>query len=422
MTRKDVPQFQPPALAAEVATSPQATAPSPGWSALAEPPTAIVHDWLLGMRGGEWVLAALLRLFPLAVVHALFYRPKRIATCINCHAIVPSGLNRLPGVHRYYRWLLPLLPGAVERMRLAEDRRLAITISHCVAHGVRPPKGAIQINYYLSPMRYLHDQVEAYRRASGLAGMALGRMGPRLRAWEAEAARRGGGHAWAISQFVARRIEQAWGVTPERVIYPPVRTSRFTPPPPEAPRRRDEFLLVAAMVPYKRVDLAIRVANRLGMPLRVVGGGPLLRAMRRLAGPSVVVEGPVGENRLAELYRTRAGLIFPGEEDFGIVPLEAMASGMPVLGLRAGGLMETHVEGVTGAFFDQPAEGALADQSSKGASLADRLAEEALAEAWSAFQPNRYVPEALRAHAEAFGEDRFLAEFSQGLRALGAIG
>ena len=362
---------------------------------LAEVPTAIVHDWLLGMRGGEWLLASLLRVMPLATIHTLFYRPRPIAGTISRHSIQPSGLNSLPGIRHYYRWLLPLLPRAIEKMRISEDRRLLFTVSHCVAHGARAPEGCVHINYYLSPMRYLYDQGSAYRVGRGLAGRAIGWAGPRLREWDARAARRAH-HAWAISRFVADRMERIWGFRPERVIYPPVRTDRYHLPRPGAPARVREYLLVSAMVPYKRVDLAIRVANRLRLPLRVVGDGPLLGRMRRLAGHTVAVEGRVSNSRLARLYQTRLALIFPAEEDFGIVPLEAMASGMPVLGLRSGGLLETHVEGTTGAFFDEPTE-------------------ESLAEAWSNFRPERYDPQLMRQHAEAFSEERFLAEIAEAL-------
>ena len=335
------------------------------------------------------MLSALLKIFPLATIHTVFYRPWRISRDINSRSIRPSMLNRLPAVGRYYRWLLPLLPAAVERLKPDRDSELVLAISHCVAHGVKTSAGAHHVNYYLSPMRYLYDQQEHYRRGSPLAGMAIRRLHPRLSRWDRQAARRAD-QTWAISQFVAGRIEQAYGLR-SRVIYPPVRTDLFSLP--TSGRRIEEYLLVSAMVPYKRVDLAIEAANRLRLPLRVVGDGPLLGAMRRLAGPTVTVEGRVGQERLIELYQTRLALIFPGAEDFGIVPLEAMACGMPVLGLRAGGLLETMREGRCGAFFNRP-----------------NL--KSLCEAWREFDPTAYDPMILRNQAEQFGEDRFLDEMA----------
>lgn len=359
---------------------------------LAALPVALAHDWLLGMRGGEWVLDALLQLFPSPSIHTLFYNPDPLCQAINLRSVRPGPFSRLPGVKRWYRWLLPALPWAVEHMEIDPSARLALATSHCVAHGIRPPRGAVHVNYYFSPMRYLYDQQEVYQRGGGVAGRMLGLVAPRLARWDREAARRAD-HVWAISHFVARRIEAAYGLA-SKVIYPPVRTELFTPPPPGGERVQED-LVVSALVPYKRVDLAIRAANRLGRRLRVVGGGPLLGEMRRLAGPTVTVEGWAGEERLIELYRTRRMLLYTAEEDFGIVPLEAMACGMPVLALGAGGLLETLPAGVCGDFFEKPEE-------------------EALCAAWEAFNPSGYSPERLRAHAEKFGVERFLDEVALG--------
>jgi glycosyltransferase involved in cell wall biosynthesis len=339
------------------------------------------------MRGGEWVLASLLKLFPAPSIHTLFYDPEAVIRSINVQSIQPGVLNRLPGSRRYYRWLLPLLPAAIERIKIKPGVDLVLATSHCVAHGVKAPAGALHINYTFSPMRYLYDQRTVYQHGGGLAGKALAWAAPRLLRWDKAAAHRADA-TWAISRFVARRIEEAYGIQ-AKVIYPPVRTDVFLPPPSR--QEVDEYLIVSAMVPYKRLDLAIRAANRLRLKLRVVGDGPLMPAMRRLAGPTVTLEGRASESRLVELYQTRRALIFPGEEDFGIVPLEAMACGMPVLALRAGGLMETLREGVCGAFFNKPDI-------------------ESLAEAWRDFDPSAYDPAALRAHAESFGEERFLDE------------
>ncbi len=355
---------------------------------------ALVHDWLLGMRGGEWVLQALLELFPLAPVHTLFYRPERLTDAINRSSIRPSSLSGLPRVERFYRWLLPALPRAVESLRLDPDRQLVLTTSHCVAHGVRAPAGALHINYYFSPMRYLYDQREVYSRRGGLVGAGLGLFGDRLRRWDQAAARRAD-HAWAISHFVARRIREVYDL-PARVIYPPVREQVFMPPPAGA-RRVEEYLLVSALVPYKRVELAIAAANRLALPLCVVGGGPLLGELRRLAGPTVRVVGAVSEARLIEYYQTRRALIYAAEEDFGIVPLEAMACGMPVLALGSGGVLETVQSGITGAFFEQPTE-------------------DCLCAALERFIPENVDPSACRARAEQFGQQRFLDEIAAGVR------
>lgn len=375
-----------------------ATLPPPAASAesvrrrLARLPVAVVHDWLLGMRGGEWVLNSLLKILPTAQVHTLFYHPETIEGSINRRAIYPCVLNRLPLVRHYYRWLLPWLPKAIEAMPIDPGRRIVLATSHCVAHGVKAPPGAVHINYYFSPMRYLYDQQWLYRQRGGLASLGLKTWSGSLGRWDVEAAKRAD-RTWAISQFVARRVEQAYDRRP-RVIYPPVRTQRFVPP--AAPRRSTEYLLVSAMVPYKRIGLAITCANKLNLPLRVVGSGPELAAMRRMAGPSVRVVGPVSEKALIELYQTRRALIYSAEEDFGIVPLEAMACGMPVLALRAGGLVETNLEGKTGEFFDEPTV-------------------DCLAAALERFNPEAYDPAACRARAELFGEERFLDEIAQAL-------
>lgn len=359
----------------------------------------LVHDWLFGMRGGEHVLEALLELFPRAEIYTLFYDPKGIWSSINRRPIHASPLSKLPLVKKYYRYLLPLFPWTMGRLNVRRGLELIVSTSHCAAHGVRAPGGAFHLNYCLSPMRYIYDQSRAYSEGGSAIGTAALRFAaPALRRWDRKAARRCSSMV-CISNFVAERIERAYGRSAP-VIYPPVRTDFFTP----SERDRTEeagsarggqgpYLIVSALAPYKRIDVAIEAANRLKKELIVVGDGPLGRELRSAAGPTVEFLGWVEAKRLRRLYRDCAALIFPGEEDFGIVPLEAMACGRPILALRAGGLLETHAEGVTGAFFDT-------------------CEPQCLAAAWERFEPSQYDSARIRVHAERFSQDRFMNDFA----------
>ncbi len=374
----------------------------------------IVHDWLLGMRGGERVLESLLALFPKAEICTLFYDPKGISSTINSRPIHASGLSSLPAVGFYYRTLLPFMPGIISNLELPAEADLVISTSHCVAHGVRVPPGIPHLVYCFSPMRYLYDQQGAYSRGgSSVSTRLLRAIAARLEAWDARAARRCTRY-WAISDFVADRISRVYG-RDARVIHPPVRTDFFTPvrtggkgsgegDPGSADNLNRNpaaaldapWLVVSALTGYKRVDLAVAAANTLGLELIVVGRGPNERELHRLAGRTVRFVGWVDDAKLRELYRSCRGLIFPGEEDFGIVPLEAMACGKPVLALRAGGLCETLSEGICGEFFEASNE-------------------KSLVAALKKFDPEAYDPTEIRRHAESFGEDRFLDEFAVNL-------
>ncbi|MBI3737166.1 glycosyltransferase [Candidatus Sumerlaeota bacterium] len=359
---------------------------------LSELRVAIAHDWLLGMRGGERVLESLLRIFPRADIYTLFYDPRGVSPEINRRRIYPSFLSSLPGIRRYYRTLLPFMPGAIERLDLRREYDLVISTSHCVAHGIRVPAGIPHITYCFSPMRYLHDQNEAYARGgAGFSARMLRLIAPRLRRWDAAAARRCGNYI-AISRHVAARIKRVYDLD-AKVVFPPVRTDFFTPAPQPPDPNSAPYLIVSALVPYKRIDIAIEAANRLKKNLVIAGSGPLESKLRALAGPTVRFLGWVDDVRLRELYRSCAALIFPGEEDFGIVPLEAMACGRPVLALRAGGLIETHEEGKTGAFFES-------------------CEIETLSQIWEKFDPFTYNPIPIRAHAGTFAESRFHEEMA----------
>jgi len=354
------------------------------------------------MRGGERVLETLLELFPSAEIYTLFYDPRGLDESINGRVIHTSALNRLPAISRHYPLWLPFFPAAAESLRPTADIDLTICISHCAAHGATLPAGAPRLTYCLSPMRYLYDMCGAYAQGgAALQTRLLEGVAPGLRRWDRAAARRAQPY-WAISSFVARRIEQAYGFGAE-VLHPPVNTDFFSPPPSHGRAVRPDpsapYLVVSALTAYKRVDLVIEAARVLKRRLWIVGEGPMEGRLRRQAGPTVHFLGRVSDEELRDLYRAAAGLIFPTEEDFGIVPLEAMACGRPVLALGRGGARETMIEGRTGAFF-QP------DTA------------EALIEAWSAFDPTAYDPRRLRRHAERFSKERFLDEFALKLRRL----
>ncbi len=348
---------------------------------------ALVHDWLTGMRGGERVLEALVGLFPGADIHTLVHVPGSVSATIEGRPIRTSFIQRLPGAPRAFRRYLPLFPLAVRRLDL-RGYDLVLATSHCVAMAARPPAPATHLVYCFTPMRYAWAFEGEYlgrvpRLARGAGRLALAA----LRRWDRRAARRAGALA-CISRHVQARIRHAWG-REARVIYPPVRTDFFRPA--DSGEVGAAFLCVSALTPYKRLDLAVDAFSRLGWPLDVIGTGPELPRLRRRAGPTVRFLGwqPDGAVRAA-IARCR-GFVFPGEEEFGIAPLEAMAAGRPVVAYGRGALTETVLDGVTGLFFHEPSA-------------------DALLEALRHFEQTEWSPEKIRAHALRFGEPAFRAE------------
>ncbi len=311
---------------------------------------AFVHDWLNGMRGGERVLETLCEEFPDAPIHTLIHERGRVSDTINAHAIHTSWFQRWRLARRRYRWLLPLMPGAAAGLR-PRDADIVVSLSHCVAKGATIPHGVPHLCYCFSPMRYIWDQFDQYiGEHTGRRWMRplVNLWRPRLQRWDVRAAQRVTRFI-AISEHVARKVMLCYK-RDASVLYPPVNTDLFTPGDEAV---GDHFLVVSAMVPYKRVDLAIRAANQTGLPLRVVGEGPEWENLARLAGPTVEMVGWLPDDALRHEYRTCRALLFPGEEDFGLVPLEAHACGRPVIALRRGGVCESVIDGETGLFFDE---------------------------------------------------------------------
>jgi glycosyltransferase involved in cell wall biosynthesis len=351
------------------------------------------HDWLTGMRGGERVLQVLAEAFPDAPIATLLGDPASVSPALRAHPWIVSQLQRVPGACRHYRCLLPLMPLAASRLRLP-PADLLLTTSHCVAKGFRPPPGAVHVCYCFTPMRYAWVCPDDYL-GRGLRRLCAAPLLAALRRWDRRSSRRVDRFV-AISRAVAGRIERFYGRDCE-VVHPPVDTDFFTPGPsgPSSPGTFD--LLVSALVPYKRVDLAVRACTRAGRVLKVVGTGTEAARLRGLAGPTVEFLGWQTDAQIRDLYRACRLLVFPGEEDFGIVPLEAMACGKPVVAYARGGALETVRDGETGVLFARPDE----------ESLLDAL-ERAGRAAWDSAS--------IRRHAETFGRARFEAGLAAALR------
>jgi glycosyltransferase involved in cell wall biosynthesis len=313
--------------------------------------TALVHDWLTGQRGGEKVLEVLAEIFPRAPIFTLFHIKGSQAEMIESRDIRTSFLQKLPFLKNNYRRYLPLFPLAVELFDLG-GFDLVVSSSHCVAKGAIPPPDALHVSYIHSPIRYAWNQYFAYFSPEQLSFFSRRFIPPvmhRLRVWDESSAARVD-YFVANSENVARRIMKYYRREAD-VIHPPADTEFFRPEF-GMPRSAD-FLIVSALVPYKRIDLAIETFNSTGEKLKIVGTGPDLRKLRRKAGPNIAFLGQVPAEDLRALYRKARALILPGEEDFGITAVEAQACGTPVIAFGRGGTLESIVAGQTGLFFSE---------------------------------------------------------------------
>lgn len=319
---------------------------------------ALVHDWLTGMRGGERTLEAISELFPDGRLFTLLHVPNSVSQALEAIPRQTSFVQRIPRVARLYRQLLPLFPAAVEQFDL-DDFDLVISSSHCAVKSVVPTGRARHLSYCFTPMRYAWDQFDAYfgpdrvgRTASGLFRVGLSAMAR----WDASTAGRVQRYV-AISQYVAGRIRRYYNRV-ANVVHPPVDTTFFHP----SGRPSDGYaLIVSALVPYKRVDLAMRACVRAGVPLRIVGTGPDAARLQAGAPPGVRFMGALSDEGVRAAYQGAAVVLLPGREDFGIAPVEGQACGRPVVALKQGGACETVLDGVTGVLVPEPTEAAFAD-------------------------------------------------------------
>jgi glycosyltransferase involved in cell wall biosynthesis len=345
---------------------------------------AIIHYWLVGMRGGEKVIEALCEMYPQADIFTHVYVPEMVSDRIRQHRIIPTFINSLPRAARMYKTYLPLMPLALEQLDL-RGYDLIISSESGPAKGIIPPPEAIHVCYCHTPMRYIWNMYHDYRNGAGrLTRLLMPPLSHYLRMWDVTSSARVDSFV-ANSATVARRIDRYYGMN-SVVIHPPVDTSAFSI---SAPSELGDFYLMAGeLVSYKRPDLAVRSFNETKLKLVVIGGGEMLDEIRRIAGPTVTVMGPQPFDVLKQHYARCRALIFPGEEDFGMVPVEAMASGRPVVAFGRGGATETIAPGVSGILFSEQSV-------------------EAISQAVRSLATMDIDPTKIAAHASQFGRAQF---------------
>jgi glycosyltransferase involved in cell wall biosynthesis len=345
---------------------------------------ALVHDWLTGQRGGEKVLEIFAEIFPDAPIYTLFHFPGSQIEEIEHRTIHTSFLQRMPFLKKRYRLYLPLYPVSVELFNL-QDYDFVISSSHCVAKGAIPQPDALHICYVHSPVRYAWNQYFSYFSSENM-GLFSRYMIPfvihRLRQWDVSTSFRVD-YFIANSKTVAQRIYRYYRRTAQ-VIHPPVDTEFFRP----GETQGEYFLIVSALVPYKRIDLAVEAFNKSGVLLKIVGAGPEYKRLKKRAKKNVDFLGFLPPNDLLQVYQRARALLMPGEEDFGINSLEAQACGVPVLAYGRGGATETVIPSDTGLFFPE-------------------LTIDSLQEAVNKFLHITFDKTAIRANALRFSRDIF---------------
>jgi glycosyltransferase involved in cell wall biosynthesis len=347
----------------------------------------LLHDWLTGFRGGERVLEAFCEMFPDAPIYTLIHDPGSTSPTIESHTIKTSFLNSIPGIHKHYRKFLPLFPKAAESLEITEDADIILSSSHCVIKGVKKPNGSKHISYIHSPMRYLYDQFDVY---FGKDSPFYQRLGIKffknyLVQWDLMS-NDNVDIPIGNSHFVKDRIKKYYKIDAD-VIHPFVDLKDFRPHQSEKIEKEDYYIMVTAFAPNKRVDLAINCFNKLGKKLVIIGGGQQEKMLKEMAGPTIKFLGNVTREEVIDKFLKAKGMIFPGVEDFGITPLESLASGTPIIAYKIGGVLETLNDDVCQFFTEQTTE--------------------ALSEAISKFEDRDFDINALYNRAEDFSKERF---------------
>lgn len=365
---------------------------------------ALVHDWLTGMRGGERVLEGICELFPQAELFTLLYVKGTVSSTITNRKIHTSFIQKLPFAKTFYRHYLPLFPTAIEKFDLM-DFNLVISSSHCVAKGVITSPYSCHISYVHTPMRYVWEMYHQYfgeDRLGRLGRLLIPYFANYLRMWDVASSKRVD-YFIANSKNVAERIEKHYGRR-AHVIYPPVDIERF-----KVGKDEGYYLVVSAFAPYKRIDLAVEAFNRLGLPLKIAGTGQDYKKIKKRCKPNVELLGWVSDEEVTELFSGARALIFPQEEDFGITPVEAQASGKPVIAYGKGGVLES----IDGVWFSTDMQESQIEWKAKplGVLFKKQTVEELIG-AVKFFEKykDRFLPEFAVENAKRFSKERFKKE------------
>lgn len=352
---------------------------------------ALVHDFLTQYGGAERVLEAFLEIFPDAPIYTLVYDPSKTGQYFSKYKIRTSFLQKMPFGIKQYKWYLTLMPEAIESFNLKEFD-LVLSDASAYAKGVVTYQWQTHICYCHTPTRYLWSDRESYLKTAPIPKIIRPFMPPFLRAlkkWDYKAAQRPNFYI-ANSCYVAERIKKYYNREADAIIFPPVETKKFK----ISKQIGDYYLFVGRLEPYKKAELAIETFNKLGLPLIIAGGGSKTAEIQKIASPNIKFVGKISDMELADLYSRALALIFPPEEDAGITPLEAMASGRPVIAYGKGGALESVRAGVTGEFFPEQTVAALAGVIKK-------------------FKPEKYNPAKIRAHAEKFDKEIFMKKVKE---------
>jgi len=319
--------------------------------------TAIIHDWLTGMRGGEKVVEAICELYPEADLYTLFHFKGAVSDTIEKMNIHTSFLQYMPFARKYYRYYLPFMPMAIEAFNV-KNYDLIISSSHCVAKGVIPGKNAVHICYCHTPVRYAWEMYGQYfaigNKPKGIKDFVIEGVMKYIRNWDIKTVGRVN-HFVSNSENIKERIKRCYN-REAAVIYPPVDTEYYGNKD-IVDKREDYYLLAGAFAPYKRLDLAVEAFNKLGYRLVIIGQGQDEKKLRSLADKNIEFLGWQDDKKLYECYSKCKAFIFPGEEDFGIMPVETQLAGTPVIAYGKGGALETVIDGKTGVlFYEQTCE------------------------------------------------------------------